>query len=162
MAHVSPNDSVPQSVVYDKAKYHFGGDFPAELPEQQAFVHTAMFLGWIMDLDLYSDDFAGESAEQIARFKARQLKASVVYEWWDGCLVDDMLNSEGNAFAQDYFDFEKGKYLADYEELLATGMPSLYHVSETWENYERLRLRIDQRYREWQRRRTKKPWQFWR
>ena len=34
-----------QPVVYDKAKYHYGGDFPEDLPDEQAFVHTDLYLG---------------------------------------------------------------------------------------------------------------------
>ncbi|WP_242246744.1 hypothetical protein [Bacillus cereus group sp. BfR-BA-01523] len=29
-----------QTIIYDKAKYHYEGDFPQELPMEQAFVHT--------------------------------------------------------------------------------------------------------------------------
>ena len=40
-----------------------------------------------------------------------------VYMFWDGVLSDDMLNDEGNQFAIDYFDFEKGLYLDDYDDV---------------------------------------------
>lgn len=33
----------------------------------------------------------------------------------DGVFSNDMLNDEGNEFAQDDFDFENGLYLDDYE-----------------------------------------------
>jgi hypothetical protein len=36
-----------------------------------------------------------------------------------------------------------------YGELLAKGLPSMYHVADTWPNYDKLKKRIDQRYREW-------------
>jgi hypothetical protein len=47
-----------EPVVYDKAKYHYDGKFPPELPTEQAFVHTGLYLGWLVDLNLYSADFA--------------------------------------------------------------------------------------------------------
>ena len=151
-------------VVYDKAKYHYDGDYPDNLPQEQAFVHTGLYLGWIIDRDLYSEEFRGESGDLIARFKAREVTGPEIYESWDGCLIDDMLSDEGNAFSQEYFDFKSGKYLADYEELLLGGLPTLYHVANTWPNYDRLRERLDQRYAEWRRRRdvNVKQWQFWR
>lgn len=37
--------------VYDKAKYHYAGDFPNGLAIKYAFVHNGMFLGWIVDYD---------------------------------------------------------------------------------------------------------------
>lgn len=149
-------------VIYDKAKYHYGGDYPDDLPDEQAFVHTGLYLGWIIDRDLYSEEFREGTADLIAAFKAREVTGPEVYEFWDGCLIDTMLSAEGNAFSQDYFDFDRGKYLADYEELLLGDLPTLYHVANTWEHYERLRERLDRRYAEWQRKRSAKPWQFWR
>jgi hypothetical protein len=47
-----------EPVVYDKAKYHYDGKFPPELPTEQAFVHPGLYLGWLIDLNLYSADFA--------------------------------------------------------------------------------------------------------
>jgi hypothetical protein len=140
--------------VYDKAKYHYGGNYPEDLPEEQAFVHTGMFLGWVIDNDLYSNWFKEEMEGYIAAFKAREMTGAKVYEECDGAFVDDMLNEEGNAFAQAYFDFEKGKYIYDYEELLARGLPSTYHVEDTWENYEIIGRRISDRYLEWKRKRA--------
>ena len=151
-----------EPVVYDKAKYHFGGDYPKDLPIEQAYVHTGLYLGWIIDLDLYSEEFREETGDLIPRFKAREVTGPEVYESWDGCLIDDMLSDEGNAFSQDYFDFERGKFLTDYEELLRGELPSLYHVANTWNNYDRLRERLNQRYAQWQRKRAAKSWQFWR
>lgn len=150
-----------ESIVYDKAKYHYDGDYPKDLPEEKAFVHTGMFLGWIIDKGLYSEEFAQE-AEQIELFKQRKITGAKVYEWWDGTLIDDMLNEEGNAFAQYYFDFQKGKYLEDYEEVLAGDLPSLYHVEDSWENYASIKKRIDQRHEDWKADRSRKWWQFWR
>lgn len=44
-----------QTIIYDKAKYHYEGDFPQELPMEQAFVHTGMFLGWVIDNNLFKE-----------------------------------------------------------------------------------------------------------
>jgi hypothetical protein len=140
-----------EPVVYDKAKYHYDGDFPAELAAEQGFIHTGMFLGWIIDHGLYSDWFGPEMNGYITAFKNRELTGAKVFEACDGALVDDMLSDEGNAFAQDYFNFARGKYLADYAELLGKGLPTIYHVADTWANYDKLSQRIDKRYREWQR-----------
>jgi hypothetical protein len=45
-------------MVFDKAKWHYQGDFPADLEPDQAFVHTGLFLGWVIDAGLYGDEFA--------------------------------------------------------------------------------------------------------
>jgi hypothetical protein len=132
-------------IVFDKAKWHFEGNFPEDLDERQAFVHTGLFLGWIIDNDLFSEEFAEDFAKEIRRFKARKMTGPKVYSVADGVFADDMLNKEGRAFTRAYFDFDKGKYLKDYDKLLAAGLPSTYHVQDSWENYDRLRAQIDKR-----------------
>lgn len=140
-----------EQIVYDKAKYHYDGDFPADLEIEQGFVHTGMFLGWIIEHDLYSEWFGKELAGYVAALKARDMTGAKVFEACDGVFMEDMLSEEGNRFAQYYFDFERGKYLSDYVELLGQDLPTIYHVSDSWANYERLRARVDKRYREWKR-----------
>ncbi len=144
-----------ESYVYDKAEYHYDGEYPENLPEEQAFVHTGMFLGWILDNDLHSVDFWQDSAGYIASFKAREMTGAQVYEYaCDGVLLDEELSEDGNAFAHDYFDFGREQYLKDYDELLARGLPSIYHVEDTWNNYEKIARRISSRYREWKQQRS--------
>ncbi len=141
-------------IVYDKAKYHYEGDYPAGLPIKQAFVHSGMFLGWIIDRDLYSEDFKKTAGRLIQAFKGREMTGPAVFEQMDGAFTNEDLNEEGNAFAQYYFDFERGSYLTDYEQLLAANLPSFYHVQDSWENYERLKQIISQQYDEWRRGRS--------
>ncbi len=133
--------------VYDKAKWHYEGDFPQGLSSYQGFVHTGMFVGWLIEHDMISGDFELEAA----RFRSGELTGTQVYEFWDGALVDDMLTEKGNEFALAYFDFTHGEYLADYSEVLARDLPSQYHVQDTRENYARLKERVDERYADWQR-----------
>lgn len=148
-------------VVYDKGKYHDETVMEGNLPEERASVHTAFFLGWLIENNLFSDEFKSESDELIAQYKNRLKTAVQVYDWWDRCLIDDMLCDEGNAFASEYFDFEKGQYLSDYTELLVKDLPSVFHVPYTWESQEVMNQRISDRYQKWKRNRSKKPWQFW-
>ena len=145
-----------EPVVFDKAKWHCGGDYPQDLGEDQAFVHTGLYLGWIIDVGLYSETFADDFAKDIADFKARRLTGPGVYQSADGVFMDEMLNREGVAFTNAYFDFQKGKYLADYEKLLASDLPSLYHVEDSWENYDRLKQPLDRCLAEWREKRGRK------
>lgn len=68
----------------------------------------------------------------------------------DGKLVDDMINEEANAFTAEYYDIENGQYLDDYEDLLGEDVQDLYHVADTWENFDRLAPAIAQRFATWQ------------
>jgi hypothetical protein len=146
--------------VYDKAKYHYGGQFPPDQTMEQALVHTGMYLGWVIDAGLYSEEFSHDQ-ELISEFRARRLTGPEVYKRCDACFTENMLNEEGNAFSQFYFDIENGRYLADYEDTLCKGLPSLYHVKDTWENYYKLKPVIDLRFSDWKKRHRAKPWIFW-
>ena len=136
-------------LVYDKAKYHSDGDFPDDLPASQAFVHTGLYFGWLLEAQLLSEEFTRETKELLTEFLARRLTGPQVFEACDGCLVDDMLSAAGNAFTTAYFDFEKGRFLADYEAALAANLPTMYHVTDSWENFEKLKQILNRRFAEW-------------
>jgi len=153
-----------QPVVYDKAKYHRESVQLAGLDEVQAEVHTAFFLGWLIDNELVDAEFTEESGDLLRRYRAREVKATDVYGYWDCCLIDDMLSPEGNAFAQHYFDLQSGQYIDDYIRLLASDLPSEFHVANTWENYDVIQKCIDARFADWNSRsaRSNRPWwRFW-
>jgi hypothetical protein len=139
-------------VVYDKAKYHYDGDYRKGLARKQAFVHTGMFVGWLVEHDMIAKDFLAETEG----FKERRITGPEIYEAWDGCLITDILTDEGNRFAADYFDFQHGEFLNDYQEVLAKGLPSLYHVKNTWQNYEAIRQKINLRYENWKKEQKRK------
>ena len=149
--------------VYDKAKWHFDGDFPPELETFQGYVHTGMFLGWLIENNLVSDEFVSDNADRIKEFLDRNLTGSQVFEiCCDGVLMLNDISETGNRFALGYFDFDNGLYLKDYEKTLLNGMPSLYHVEDTWENFDKIKEVIDKRYLEWKSMNNKKPfWKFW-
>lgn len=148
-------------LVYDKARFHYEGEFPDGLSVEQAFVHTGLYLGWLIERDLCSAEFLENAGELIPQFRAREVTGPAIYQECDGALVDDMLSDEGNAFSRAYYDFETGRFLADYEQALARDLPSLYHVEDTWENYETLRSLLDSRFEAWRRSQAKRWWQFW-
>jgi hypothetical protein len=137
--------------VYDKAEYHDDEVVPKGLPRKQAFVHTGMFVGWLIEHDMIAKDFL----EKTQGFKERKITGAQVYKAWDGCLIDYMLTDEGNAFAKYYYNGEDGQgglYFDDYEAALVGDLPSLYHVKDTWENYDVIKKKIDQRYEAWEKR----------
>jgi hypothetical protein len=135
--------------VYDKAKYHYETIEQHGLSEEHAANHTVFFLRWLIENDLMSQEFMEESGDEIAKFHAGQASIHQIYEWWDCCLIDDMLSDQGNAFAMHYFDFEKGEYIHEYIELLQGTLPSEFHIDYNEANYQRMKELIDRRYKEW-------------
>ncbi len=37
---------------YDDASWHFGGDYPSDLPQENACTHTGVFLAWALKTKL--------------------------------------------------------------------------------------------------------------
>ncbi len=135
--------------VYDKAKYHSGGNWPQGLPEDQALVHTGLFLAWLVERGLLSSKFERDHAEQVAALRRREMTGPKLYDRCDGVLTDEMLSPDGNAFAAKYFDFKTGEYLGDYETALCEPYDSIYEVPDTWESYAKIRDVLDRRFADW-------------
>lgn len=141
-------------VKYDDASWHYGGDFPDDLPDEAGATHTGMFVAWALLAGLAGELHVDDFAEDLEALKRREITPGAYFlRCCDGKFTDEDLNDEGNAFAAAYFEFETGQYLADYERTLAGELPTTYHVADTWENFDQLRPILDQRLREWRGRR---------
>ena len=141
--------------VFDKAEYHSGGDWPEGLDQHQSFVHTGMYLAWLLNRDLVrADAFYNETGRALRDRLARRevTGAHVEGEWFDGALTSDLLTEEGERFSRDYYDLDTGLFIDDYEELLAQNVPDVYYVQDSWENFDTLVPRLDQRFEEWRNR----------
>ena len=144
--------------VYDKAKWHFSGDFPEDLDDFQGYVHTGMFLGWLIDNNLVSDEFKSDHEVEINGFKRQELTGAQIFELCcDGVLMVEDISEIGNQFGLPYFDFDSGNYLADYEQTLGQNVPSLYYIQDTWDNYRTLKEVLDKRFSIGETRTTKNP-----
>ena len=135
---------------YDDASWHYSGNFPEDLPDKAGATHTGMFLAWALLAGLAGELIIDEFPEFLGKLRDRSLTpGELFFDLCDGKFIDEDLNEVGNAFAQDYFDFQKGKYLKDYEAAFGGVGPTLYHVVDSWENFDRLKPVLDRRFTEW-------------
>ena len=135
---------------YDDASWHYGGDFPKDLPSGAGATHTGMFVAWALLTGLASDVFISDFPNELSKLRSRSLTPGKFFlDSRDGKFTNEDLNDLGNSFAEAYFDFEIGKYVADYDATLGGDLPTLYHVQDTWENFDRLKPLLDQRFAEW-------------
>lgn len=154
---------------YDDASWHYGGDFPDDLPEENGATHIGMILNWCIDNDLISEFQIEESGEDVQKVKNRELTgAEFLIDNCDEKFTDEDLNDLGNEFAEDYFkeETEFGKKYANYiDDYCATfdqdaekkgiEYETLYHIENTFENYQILKPVIDNRFEEWKKYRKK-------
>jgi hypothetical protein len=137
---------------FDKAKWHFGGDYPSELDDYQAYVHTGIYVGWLIMNNLASEELISNCNEGILLLKGRKISPAAFYrDYMDGVFTTDDVNVLGYSFTKEYFDFNAGSYLKDYEAALAINFPSLYHVEDTWENFGTMCRVIDKRFEKFRR-----------
>jgi hypothetical protein len=137
------------TTAYDKAKWHLEGDFPPDLPEEQASVHEGMFLAWLCENSLLSDEFREDFDHEISEFKKGAVSRASFFDIIGGVLADDMVSDEIKPFMKFYYG-KKTRYYDDYAELFSDH-PSLYHVKDTSENFHKVSARLSERFKEWKR-----------
>jgi hypothetical protein len=138
-------------MAYDRADWHYGGNFPKDLPSEAGGTHIGIFVAWAITRGMEGDLHRAESVESLSAVRERRMTGREFLEKeCDEKFTAEDLNEEGNAFTASYYEKEgPGGYLADYEEALGEGLPTLYHVQDTWENFEKVAVVLDQRYYEW-------------
>jgi len=143
-------------MAYDRADWHYGGDFPSDLPPEAGGTHIGMFLAWAITRGLESDFHREESPAALEAVRRREMTGrEFLTVECDEKLWEEDLSDQGNEFAKAYYERDgDGGYLNDYEECLGDTLPSLYHVADTWANFDRLATRLDERYEAWKRARN--------
>ena len=136
--------------VYDDVKFHKSALEQEEIPAEQAYVHTGMFITWLSENQLFSEATMEQFKDELASLAERSVSGAQIYKSLGGQLADSMLNEEGNAFCRFYFDFQVGKYLEDYAIALAPDSETMFGVEDNWENYDKLKEQIGVRFSEWQ------------
>ncbi|PQA97095.1 hypothetical protein B0A69_03345 [Chryseobacterium shigense] len=148
---------------YDDASWHYGGEYPENLPDENAATHIGMFLAWCINNDLISEELAEDSADEIQSVKRREMTGGeFLIDVCDEKFSEYDLSAQGNGFAQAYYNdgtaFGKkfNSFADDYSETFDRKAEennfeyeSFYHVEDTYENYDLIKPLIDQRFEEW-------------
>jgi len=131
----------------DRIDWHYGGNFPKELPNENSGTHIGVYLAWIIINNLQGKLHDEDSLEALQDVKNRKITGrDFLIEQCDEKFWEEDLNAEGFVFTEFYYH---EKYFEDYENILEENLPSIYHVENTWENYDRIAPIIDQRYKKW-------------
>ena len=151
-------------MAFDRMDWHYGGDYPNDLPTENGGTHIGMFLAWVVMRGLVGDMHLEDSMPALKQLQAREITGrDFLVTQCDEKLWDDDFNAQGLAFAKDYYENETAfadeynDYMQDYCEVFnrhaannGFEYASTYHVENTWENYDRLTPILDQRFAEWQ------------
>lgn len=156
--------TVASPVSYDRADHDYSTE-QEPLPKGHAATHIGMFLAWAVFNGLENDFHRQHSAEHLARLRRREITGRQFFI--AACkekFAEKDLSPEGNAFAEYYYSGdagERGLYFTDYKKVLVAGLPSFWHVADTWANYDRIAPVISKRFEEWKAPPRKRWWQFW-
>jgi hypothetical protein len=144
------------NMMHDKADWHFEGEFPRELDQQQAYVPGGLLVAWLAARDLLSSMAEEDFADELARLRARSMTGPRAYRLLGGVLESDLLDDEADAFFSAYLDPDGGGYWTDYGAL-AAGLPSQYHVPDGWPSYDSIAPSIDASFARWRAKAGKPP-----
>lgn len=133
----------------DRAEWHYAGDFPSELPSQNGGTHIGMYLAWIIQRNLASAVLRRLARDFLPPLQARKITGrELLFRALDEKFVASLLTKVGKDFTRDYY--ETHCYIDDYEVVLGGSLPTLYHVADSWGNYDKLAPVLDQRFQRWQ------------
>ena len=148
---------------YDDASWHYGGEFPANSPEDYGGTHIALFLKWCFIQGWAGQLHLEEEPEDVQRVIDGQLSATeFFFKYCDGKLTNEDFNEDGNAFATAYYG-DEGLYMADYEREFGN---LIYIASESEHDFETFSAMIEDRKRNGpltasQKKASKPWWRLW-
>jgi hypothetical protein len=144
----------------DKADWHYGNDFPENLPEENGGTHIGMYLNWVIEKNLISEFLLTESKNGIEKVKSGKITGrDFLFDCCDGKFWNQELNEIGLEFTESYYSSDK--YFGDYAKVLASELDSIYEVKDNRQNYSLIKEKLDDRFNKWSSRKNKKFWEFW-
>jgi len=141
----------------DRADWHYGGNFPKDLKPENGGTHIGFYLSWIILNDLIGELHREGSVESLNKVKNRKMTGrDFLFKECDEKFTNEDLNEVGQKFTSFYYTDKKTATYYDDLEKAFPKYPSLYHIEDTWENYEKIAKHIDQAFKKWST--PKKPW----
>ena len=142
---------------YDDAGWHYGGDFPSDLPNSAGATHIGIFVTSCILEGMVGEMHVKDFPENLERLRNREITPGAwLIEACDEKLTEEELNEEGNAFTREYYHAKGAEYIADYDEAVCLNLPSAYHVPDTWESFKKVDKVILKRLKEWRKKETNK------
>lgn len=134
---------------YDDASWHSGGDYPKELPPENACTHMGIFLAWALENGLAGELHIEEWPEEIAAVLNRTITgAEFLSKNCDGKFTNEDLNKLGNQFTCEFYEdnyFEIYVEVADPNDAYET----VYHIPNTWKIYDKVAPHITYAFDQW-------------
>lgn len=132
----------------DRADWHYGGDYPSDLPIENGGTHIGFYLAWVINRDLIGQMHIDDSTGSLEKVKNREMTGrDFLFKECDEKFWDEDLSAEGVEFTKFYYC--DGHYYDDLQNALPSDLPTFYHADDSWDNYDRVAELIDQAYQKW-------------
>jgi hypothetical protein len=132
----------------DKFGYHDGAPgFDPSLPVANAGTHIGFFLDWAVRRGLARDRVVAFSGLGGRLLQWRLISGRTYLIWFSdyAFVSQDLLDEEGHAFAEAFYD----GYLGEYDRLFQGRHASIYHVPYSRANRAEVAALLDQRLEAW-------------
>jgi len=137
--------------IIDRADWHYGAEnYPKELPPENGGTHIGMYLAWAVQHGLGSAMLQKYARDSLPLLRERKITGrQLLFSELDEKLFYSLLTKVGKDFTRAYYD-ETDCYVGDYLTVLGGSLPTLYHIADSWGNYDNLAPVIDDRFSRWQ------------
>lgn len=133
----------------DKIKWHLeDAGFRTELPPESAGTHIGLFKTWAVLQGFASAEFSEERGELVEKLLSRSITPGQFGAATGEALLEEELSDAGAAFTAFYY---RAHFYEDVLRHLCRGLPSMYHVADSWESYETLERVLATRVDDWRR-----------
>lgn len=139
-------------MIIDKMDWHYSAEnFPKHLNQECAGTHIALYILWIIENNLFSNELLDDAEREIEMVKNREMTGLdfLIYICDEKFLEED-LSKQGLEFTLYYYDSEPYYYFNDLEKVFPNQVKnSLYELENSWENYDKIKNIINTRFEEW-------------
>src|SRR5687768_4980779 len=89
----------------DRADWHYGGQYPKDLPTENGGTHIGVYLAWVLNRDLGSEELKEYVAPQLSAFRQREITGrDLLFTELDEKFFSSLLSDEGRAFTAEYYE----------------------------------------------------------
>src|SRR3954464_6387236 len=100
----------------DRPGWHYGGNYPPELPPENGGTHIGMYLAWIILRGLGSKELIQLASDTYNWVRNREVTGrDLIFTKLDEKFFDHLLSDEGKAFTRSYY--ETNGYANDYDRV---------------------------------------------
>lgn len=110
-------------------------------------VYCGLYLKWVIESNLYSDDFLKKAGPQIHYFKTNKvISSALINKIWPCYVETELIKKQGNHFT--YFYYTTGLYQYDYRQV-SKDVPGLPQADTLQLRYDKFKVVVNNRFREW-------------